>query len=119
MTRSPSYAVAMFALLALTSWQMGVAFAEPAPAEAPATPGRDLPITAAPPRSGANSFTRAQAQVRLSDRGYDGIADLSQDGNGVWWARARRDGRPVMVWLDFKGRTGEALSQHGSATGGR
>ena len=53
--------------------------------------------------SGSNSFTEAQARSRLEEAGYQKLADLKKDDNGIWRAKAEKDGRQVTVGLDFKG----------------
>jgi periplasmic protein CpxP/Spy len=53
--------------------------------------------------SGANSFTEAQARSRLEEAGYQKLADLKKDDNGIWRAKAEKDGRQVTVGLDYKG----------------
>lgn len=53
--------------------------------------------------SGSNSFTEAQARSRFEEAGYQKLADLKKDDNGIWRGKAEKDGRQVTVGLDFKG----------------
>ncbi|QRI61611.1 PepSY domain-containing protein (plasmid) [Shinella sp. PSBB067] len=76
---------------------------------APATDG-DTPAVATPdsknataPVEGANSFTEAQAQERLTEAGYADVTGLTLDGKGVWRAKAMKDGKSVDVALDYQG----------------
>lgn len=53
--------------------------------------------------AGRNSFTRSQAAARISKAGYAHVNKLAKDENGVWQGTAMKDGRSVMVALDYKG----------------
>jgi hypothetical protein len=57
----------------------------------------------ATPVPGANSFTEGEARSRMQDNGFAQISDLKQDNEGVWRAKATKDGKSVNVALDFKG----------------
>jgi len=52
---------------------------------------------------GANSFTIEQARSRIEAAGFASPELLAKDDQGIWRARAMRDGKPVMVGLDYKG----------------
>jgi putative membrane protein len=58
---------------------------------------------AAPPVSGANSFTEEQAKDRIQDAGYADVSSLAKDDNGVWRGQATKDGKTVSVALDYQG----------------
>jgi putative membrane protein len=60
-------------------------------------------MAAATLAKGHNSFTRSQAQRRMEQAGYDHVADLVLDSDGVWRANATRAGHPIKVGLDYKG----------------
>lgn len=70
-----------------------------------ATPGATRPNThgSAAPVSGANSFTEGQARSRLRDRGFTKVSGLKLDHQGIWRAKATKDGKPVTVALDYRG----------------
>ena len=53
--------------------------------------------------AGRNSFTQRQAETRISNAGYSHVSKLAKDENGVWQGRTMKDGKPVMVALDYKG----------------
>lgn len=55
------------------------------------------------PAAGANSFTEGQAKSRIEDAGFTNVSDLKKDDQGVWRAKASKDGQSVPVSLDFKG----------------
>jgi hypothetical protein len=67
----------------------------------PNTTNRNAPVP------GANSFTEAQAKSRLEDDGYSHITDLKLDENGIWVAKAQKDGDEVDVTLDYQGNIRE------------
>jgi hypothetical protein len=59
--------------------------------------------TTAAPVAGANSFTMAQAQKRLEDRGYTQVSALAKDANSIWRGQAMRDGKTTDVSVDYQG----------------
>ena len=59
--------------------------------------------TTAAPVAGANSFTIAQAQKHLEDRGYTQVSALAKDEKSIWRGRAMKDGKSVDVALDYQG----------------
>ena len=70
--------------------------AEPTPADPAAN-------AMASPEPGANSFTESQARSRIEKNGYSNVANLVKDAEGIWRAKAMKDGKTVEVALDFKG----------------
>jgi hypothetical protein len=59
--------------------------------------------TETPPIPGANSFTEAQAKERMEQAGFTQVSNLKKDDQGIWRARATREGKQVSVALDFRG----------------
>jgi hypothetical protein len=55
------------------------------------------------PVAGANSFTEGQAKSRIETGGYSNVSGLKKDDQGVWRAKATKDGKSVDVSLDFQG----------------
>ena len=55
------------------------------------------------PVAGANSFTEGQAKSRIETGGYSNVTALKKDDQGVWRAKAMKDGKSVDVSLDFQG----------------
>ena len=55
------------------------------------------------PVAGANSFTEAQAKDRIEKAGFIEVKDLKKDDNGIWMAAGMKDGKAVMVALDYQG----------------
>ncbi|MBD9371794.1 PepSY domain-containing protein [Rhizobium sp. ARZ01] len=80
--------------------QSNVPAAKPADKPAIVMPGDQNPVA---PVTGENSFTEDQAKERIGDAGYTGISDLNLDESGVWRAKAIKDGKPVVVSLDYQG----------------
>jgi hypothetical protein len=54
-------------------------------------------------RSGANSFTQAQAREHIAKSGFTAVSALTKDKHGVWRGTATKGGHSVHVGLDFKG----------------
>lgn len=52
---------------------------------------------------GANSFTEEQARSRIEQAGYQNVTELRKDDQGIWRARAMRNGQQVTVGLDYRG----------------
>jgi hypothetical protein len=59
--------------------------------------------TTAAPVAGANSFTMAQAEKRLTDQGYTQISALAKDDKSIWRGHAVKGGKAVNVALDYQG----------------
>lgn len=71
---------------------------------APADPAVNAAVSApAAPEAGANSFTEGQARSRLEANGYTSVTGLVKDPQGIWRAKAMKDGKAMDVALDFKG----------------
>ncbi len=54
-------------------------------------------------KSGANSFTEAQAKDRIAKAGFTSVDSLTKNADGMWTGKATRNGKEVVVTLDFKG----------------
>lgn len=52
---------------------------------------------------GANSFTEGQAKSRLEGAGFSDVTSLAKDDDGIWRAKAKKDGKAVDVGVDYKG----------------
>ncbi|MCB8820229.1 PepSY domain-containing protein [Microvirga rosea] len=52
---------------------------------------------------GANSFTEGQARSRIEAQGFTDVSELRKDDQGIWHAKAQRNGQGVEVMLDFRG----------------
>lgn len=83
------------------------AFSQTAPAAnsegntpAVATPDTKNPTA---PVEGANSFTEDQAKERIEEAGYTGVKDLKKDDKGIWNAAGMKDGKSVLIALDYQG----------------
>ncbi|WP_194164642.1 PepSY domain-containing protein [Microvirga thermotolerans] len=99
-------AVAAAALLSQTA----LAQTPSPPASGPdlSNPAVNLAPKGSPERAGtvapgANSFTEGQARSRIEAQGFSDVSDLRKDDQGIWHAKANRDGRSVEVLLDYRG----------------
>jgi len=107
MKNRPIAALSLSVTLALGS--AGLAFAQGGPQANPGSAPPNVPLKSpdqmgpGPLAQGQNSFTRDEARSRIEQAGYTRVAGLIQDAQGLWHARAMRDGRPVNVALDYKG----------------
>lgn len=69
------------------------------------TPAVNTPDTVNPaaPIPGANSFTEDQARSRIEEAGFSNVTGLAKDDQGIWRAKAMKDGASTAVALDFQG----------------
>lgn len=65
-----------------------------------ATPEEQNPTA---PVEGANSFTENQAKERIEENGFTNVMELMKDDQGVWRAKATKDGAEQNVSLDYQG----------------
>lgn len=72
---------------------------------APSNPAIATPSTpsATAPAPGANSFTEAQAKVRLEAQGFTGVTGLKKDNDGIWRGMATKAGTAMNVAVDYQG----------------
>jgi len=57
----------------------------------------------APTTPASNSFTEGQARDHIQNAGYTDVSSLTKTADGMWSAKAKKDGKTVDVALDFKG----------------
>ncbi len=93
------------AIIAFSATSIFAQTATPTP-----NPDGDTPAVATPsdqnataPVEGANSFTEGQAKDRIVEAGYADVTELKLDDKGVWQGKATKDGKAVMVSLDYQG----------------
>jgi hypothetical protein len=55
------------------------------------------------PVAGANSFTMKEARSQIEAKGYTRVANLKKDKDGIWHAKAMKDGARVPVTVDYQG----------------
>ena len=67
------------------------------------------------PARGSSSFTEAQAQGRIEEKGFTGVTGLAKDDDGVWRGTAQKGGAATQVWLDYKGSIGAGNARPASA----
>ncbi len=84
----------------------GAALAQTPPANpnAPSNPAVSAPgPSAANPAPGANSFTEAQARMRIENDGFAQVSGLTKDADGVWRGMATKGGQNRSVAVDYQG----------------
>ncbi len=71
----------------------------------PSMPAVSTPSSTNPtaPVEGKNSFTKAQANSRLSKAGFSHISGLTKGDSGVWHATAKKRKITYKVTLDYQG----------------
>jgi len=96
-------------IAAIASLTAGTAFAQddakhaasPQAAQTqPATPSAGAPTT---PNAGA-AVTEMQAKARIEAQGFTNVSELKKDAQGMWNAKAMKDGKPVQISLDTRGQ---------------
>lgn len=91
---------------AMVTLSTAVALAQDMPAQSgpqnPAIKSTDQNNSSAPV-AGANSFTLSQARSKIEAQGYTHVRGLRKGEDGVWRARASKDGQTVPVSLDYQG----------------
>ncbi|WHA42616.1 PepSY domain-containing protein [Agrobacterium larrymoorei] len=93
------------ALLSATAMSAAAQTSAPATNNDGNTPAVATPETKNPtaPVEGANSFTEEQAKTRIEEAGYSDVKDLKKDDKGIWMAAGMKDGKSVMISMDYQG----------------
>lgn len=93
------------ALLSATAMSVAAQTSAPSTSTDGNTPAVATPETKNPtaPVEGANSFTEAQAKSRIEEAGYSDVKDLKKDDKGIWMAAGMKDGKSVMISMDYQG----------------
>jgi hypothetical protein len=73
------------------------------PPEANGAVNADANRNATDTAAASNSFTEGQAKGHIENAGYTEVSDLMKTSDGLWTAKAKKDGKPVDVAVDFKG----------------
>lgn len=81
-----------------------------APAQNPPESTGETPMVAPPaapspqaPVEGENSFTESQTKERMEAAGYADVQALNLGADGIWQAKAKKDGADVNVRMDYQG----------------
>src|SRR4029453_9359484 len=89
----------MIVIAAIVSLTAGTALAQyeaKQPAD-PAAAAQTKPATPTAPSAAA--MTEAQAKARIEAQGYANVSELKKDAQGMWSAKAMKDGKSVQVSL--------------------
>lgn len=99
----------MIVIAAIASLTVGSAFAQygaKQPAQPPAAAQTQTkPATpSAPSTPSAAAMTETQAKARIEAQGYANVSELKKDAQGMWTARAMKDGKSHQLSLDTRGQ---------------
>ena len=89
----------MIAIAAIATLMAGGAFAQYG--KEPLTPSAAQTKPAAPSSA---AMTEAQAKARIEAQGFTNVSQLKKDAQGMWTARAMKDGKSTQVSLDARGQ---------------
>ena len=95
----------MIAIAAIAALTAGTALAQygKEPANPPVTQSK--PATPSTPGAAATAaMTEQQAKARIEAQGYTNVSQLKKDAQGMWSARAMKDGKSSEVSLDTRGQ---------------
>jgi predicted aspartyl protease len=91
-------------IAAIASLTAGTAFAQ-YDTKQQASPPADK-AQAATPAAGAatTAMTEVQAKARIEAQGFTNVSELKKDAQGMWNAKAMKDGKAVQISLDTGGK---------------
>jgi hypothetical protein len=73
------------------------------PPQANGAVNADANTTATDVAPASNSFTEGQAKGHIENAGYSNVTGLAKTPDGMWTAKATKDGKSMDVAVDFKG----------------
>ena len=73
------------------------------PPQANGAVNTDANATATDVAPASNSFTEGQAKGHIENAGYTNVTGLTKTPDGMWTAKATKDGKSMDVAVDFKG----------------
>jgi hypothetical protein len=97
----------MIVIAALASLAAGTAFAQygaKQPAEPPAAAQTKPATPSTPTTPSAAAMTETQAKARIEAQGYANVSELKKDAQGMWTAKAMKEGKSHQVMLDTRGQ---------------
>ena len=97
----------MIAIAAIATLTAGTALAQygaKQPASPPATQTQTQTKPATPTTPSAAAMTETQAKARIESQGFTNVSELKKDAQGMWSAKAMKDGKSVQVSLDARGQ---------------
>jgi peptidase YpeB-like protein len=101
----------MIVIAAIASLTVGTAFAQygaKQPAQPPAATQTQTKPATPSTSSSAAAMTEAQAKARIEAQGYANVSELKKDAQGMWTAKAMKDGKSHQLSLDTRGQ----ITQH-------
>ena len=96
-------------IAAIASLTAGAAFAQydakqpaspPAAQAQPATPAAGAATT----QNAGAAMTEMQAKARIEAQGFTNVSELKKDAQGMWNAKAMKDGKAVQISLNTQGQ---------------
>jgi hypothetical protein len=97
----------MIAIAAIATLTAGAALAQYG-AKAPASPRAAQTQTqtkaTTPATPSAAVTTETQAKARIESQGFTNVSEIKKDAQGMWSAKAMKDGKSVQVGLDARGQ---------------
>jgi hypothetical protein len=106
-TETAADATAVTADAADTTANAASVAAEPggavSPPESNGAVNADANMSATDAAAASTSFTEDQARGHIENAGYSDVSNLMKTADGLWTAKAKKDGKPVEVAVDFKG----------------
>ena len=102
----------MMVIAAIANLTVGAAFAQYGEKEFTTRPAQAKPATppagtAANPNTAA-PLTETQAKAHIEARGFTNVSELKKDVQGMWNAKATKDGQSVQLSIDARGQ----ITQH-------
>lgn len=101
----------MIAIAAIATLTAGAALAQygaKAPASPPAAQTQTQTKATTPATPNAAVTTETQAKARIESQGFTNVSEIKKDAQGMWSAKAMKDGKSVQVSLDARGQ----VTQH-------
>ena len=96
--------IAIAAIATLTTGAALAQYGAKAPANPPAAQTQTQTKPATPATPSAAAMTETQAKARIESQGFTNVSELKKDAQGMWSAKAMKDGKSVQVSLDARGQ---------------
>jgi len=95
----------LIVVAAIASLTAGAAFAQDA--KQPANPPAAQTQPAAPTAPSSAAVTETQAKAHIEAQGFTNVSELKKDAQGMWSAKAMKDGKAVQLSLDARGNVAQ------------
>ena len=95
----------LIVVAAIASLTAGAAFAQDAKQPTNPPTAQTQPVT---PTTPIAAIAETQAKARIEAQGFTDVSELKKDAQGMWNAKALKDGKAVQLSLDARGQ----VTQH-------